>query len=143
MGIEENKRIVLEFDKRMAEGDVSALDELTTDDFIHHFIDVGMDAGKDIAKQARLSVAPSFPDYSTHIEDIIAEGDKVVIWVTCTGTQTGQYRSIAPTGNKVKFAQMVIYRMENGKIAESWQLHDFLSLYQQLGVLPSLEEIGK
>ena len=143
MGIEENKEIVLQFNERMSNGDVSAIDELTTDNFVHHLIDIGIDANREIAKQSRENVTPTFPDFASDIEEIVAEGDKVVIWVTSSGTQIGQYGNIPPTGKKVKFAQFVLFRLENGKIAEAWQLHDFLTLYQQLGIFPPYEEIGK
>ena len=72
-----------------------------------------------------------------NIEDLIAEGDKVCVRMTLTGTHTGEYLGVAPTGKKIRIRNICIYRIVDGKIAEGWTDFNF---YQD--VLDSFEKIG-
>ncbi len=78
----------------------------------------------------------AFPDTRVVIDDVIAEGDRVVLRTTWTGTHKGEMESIPPTGRVVKFSETVIYRFENGKMVEVWVDWDELGMYRQLGALP-------
>jgi predicted ester cyclase len=78
----------------------------------------------------------AFPDFDETIDDIVAEGDKVVIRVTCRGTHKGEFLGISPTGKKVAYTGIAIHRISEGKIIESWGVVDMLSLMQQLGAIP-------
>jgi len=70
------------------------------------------------------------------IEDIIAEGDKVWVRFKATGTHTGEYRGLTPTGNKITVVGVEIYRIVNGKVTGTeWVVEDTLDLYKQLGVI--------
>jgi hypothetical protein len=75
-----------------------------------------------------------FPDYHRTIEDIIAEGDKVWVHSTTTATHKGEFRGLAPTGNKITIAGVNIYRIVDGKIVEGWSVTDILDLLKKLGV---------
>lgn len=74
----------------------------------------------------------AFPDLRIHIEDLIAEGDKVVARMTFRGTHRGPLRGIAPTGRQIRFTAIRIYRIANGKIIETWANQDALGLFSQL-----------
>lgn len=76
-----------------------------------------------------------FPDFHVTIEDIIAEGDKVWVRVKFTGTHTGEFRGLAPTGKKCKITVVHIYRIFNDKVVEDWTVDDALDCYKQLGVI--------
>ena len=76
-----------------------------------------------------------FPDYQTIIDDLVAEGDKVVARITMSGTNTGNFMGIPPTGKHVSFTGIYIARIANGKIVEHWGEEDAVSLLQQLGAL--------
>ena len=76
-----------------------------------------------------------FPDYQTVIDDLIAEGDKVVARITMSGTHTGVFMGIPATGKYVEFTGIYIAQIANGKIAEHWGEEDGVSLLAQLGVL--------
>lgn len=76
-----------------------------------------------------------FPDLHVTIEDIIAEGDKVWIRLTQTGTHTGKFRGLRPTGKKIKYTAVTIWRIVDGKVAEGWGIYDQLDYYKQLGVI--------
>ena len=143
MTVEENKAVVKKFIERMSKGDTSALDELVTGNYVFHEMGAGRDINKEALKQGVANTLAAFPDNTTTIEDMIAEGDKVSLRTTVRGTQTGKYQNIAPTGKSVTFSRFVIHRLEDGKITETWRLADRLGLYQQLGALPPTEEIGK
>jgi predicted ester cyclase len=76
------------------------------------------------------------------VQDIIAEGDKVVARAIGRGTQQGEYMGIPPTGKQVTVSWIAIYRVVDNKLAEHWQNIDELGLRQQLGaslVLPTTE----
>ena len=83
------------------------------------------------------SVTESFPDAQTTIEDLVAEGDRVVQRVTFRGTHQGEFMGVPASGTEVSVWVVVISRIANGKIAEEWQLVDGLSLMQQLGLVPT------
>ena len=75
-----------------------------------------------------------FPDLHTTIEDIIAEGDKVWIRVKATGTHTGEFLGLTPTGKKITITSVDIFRIVDGKIVQGWTVNDFLDFYKQLGL---------
>ena len=78
----------------------------------------------------------AFPDVHVAVEDVIAEGDKVVARNTVTGTHRGEYRGVAPTGRPVRYDEIFIVRFADGKIAEIWGVVDVVSQLRQLGMVP-------
>jgi predicted ester cyclase len=90
------------------------------------------------AKQEAADFRRGFPDVVSTIEDLIAEGDKVVARWRARATHQGEYMGISPTGNRVEFTGISIYRIEAGKIAESWNVEDDLALMRQIGAIPEL-----
>ncbi len=83
-------------------------------------------------KQHIAEFEAAFPRYEIIVEDMIAEGDMVVIRALGRGTHQGEFAGIAPTGKQVEFPAIIIYRIEDGKIAEFWMQADVMSLMQQL-----------
>ena len=79
----------------------------------------------------------AFPDISFTVEDMIAEGDKVVTRWTMNATHKGQFGGIPPTGKRVSITGVDISRIVTGKFVESWMYSDRVGLMQQLGVMPS------
>ena len=77
------------------------------------------------------------PDIHMTIEDLIAEGDKVTIRITVTGTHQGNQLGVAPTGRKVHIEGLVVVRIANGQIVEGWNSWDQLGLLRQIGALPA------
>ncbi len=80
------------------------------------------------------------PDWHEVIEDIIAEGDKLWVRLSYTGTHTGELFGIAPTGKKITTTAVDIYRIVNGKLAEYWNVTDKLDLLKPLGVVEYTEK---
>lgn len=78
----------------------------------------------------------AFPDGRFEVEDIVADGDKVVVRHSLHGTHQGSFQGIPASGRQVVVKAMAMLRMENGKATELWLNADFLGLMQQLGVIP-------
>jgi predicted ester cyclase len=79
----------------------------------------------------------AYPDLHFTIEDLIAEGDKVVVRNSVTGTHQGEYMGIPPTGKAVTYNEIFIARFVNGRVAEAWEVVDVLAQMRQLGVIPA------
>ena len=122
-----------------ADGDLDSLDETYAQDYVGHappFPDiVGLEAAKGFAMGYRTA----FPDLKTTTEDLIAEGEKVVVRWTTSGTHEGQTEAFGPpTGKRMEIDGITIQRFgEDGKIAEGWTLADTLGQMQQLGMAPA------
>lgn len=78
-------------------------------------------------------ILTGFPDLDLRMDDIVSEGDRVAVRMTFTGTHTGEFMGVSPTGRRIEYSSSEIYRFENGKIAEEWINSDVLSLLQQIG----------
>jgi len=83
----------------------------------------------------------SFPDLSFSVEQMIAEADQVVSQIVMRGTHTGAWLGVAPTGKQVSLRMITIHRIAGGKIVEDWVLVESLGFFQQLGLLPTTQEI--
>jgi steroid delta-isomerase-like uncharacterized protein len=81
--------------------------------------------------------ATAFPDWHTTIDEMVAEGDKVVARITSNGTHQGEMQGIPATGKPYTQNAIVIYRLTNGKIVEARLQTDMLSMMQQLGLMPA------
>ncbi len=77
------------------------------------------------------------PGYWIEVEDLIAEGDKVVCRGMIYGTHKGDLMGIPPTGKDVAFGLIIIYQIAEGKIVNHWMQTDGIGLLQQLGALPA------
>ena len=77
----------------------------------------------------------AFPDLHITVDDLIAEGDKVVGRNSVTGTHEGEYMGLQPTGKSVAYNEIFIVRFLNGRIAETWGVVDVLSQMKQLGMI--------
>lgn len=90
--------------------------------------------GPEGVKQMMTVFVTAFPDYQENIENIIAEGDMVAVSYTLTGTFTGKYGDIPPTGKKLSLPYFVLARFKDGKQVESWMYGDELGFFQQMGI---------
>ena len=142
MATEDNKELIANFVKESADvvGDVNKsitlLDKYYTPDCVFHFTSAG-DVHVEQYKQLAPYILNAFPDYTITIEDIVAEGDKVITRFIFAGTHKGEYLGVAPTGKKITMNIVNIYRIAGGKIAENWLLPDTFDLMIQLGAIPN------
>ena len=119
----------------------SAADRFLAADFIEH--NANLPPGLAGRKQFVTSVLAGFSDYHGEIQDIVAEGNKVVARVQWTGTQDGPFQGRPATGNKLRFSTADFFRVENGKLAEHWDVVDGLSRAIGLGLIPPPTPAGE
>jgi steroid delta-isomerase-like uncharacterized protein len=129
---EENKKLVKTLCETIFQKhDFSKLDEIMRDDYIQHNEDTPQ--GKAGFKQFFEQMFKAMPDFSYTIKKIVAEGDTVMMYSTTTATHLGEWLGNPPTGNTLNFDVVDIFRIENGKIAEHWDVADTLKLFTQVG----------
>jgi len=124
-------------------GDISVIDEIVAEDYVDHSPAPGAPTGREGIKAGVSGFRAAFPDAHFAITDMIAEGDKVVVPQTFTGTHQGEFHGAPATGNQVTFKGIFIYRIKDGKIVERWAGYDTLSFMIQLGAVPPPGEGGK
>ena len=112
------------------------VDELMSPDFVHHLTDPRLPEGREAIKLLGQSIVAGFPDVHASVQDLLADGDKVIERTQTSATHTGEFNGIPPTGRQVGWTEMHIYRLEGGKIAEMWSEIDLLGLLVQLGAIP-------
>jgi predicted ester cyclase len=119
------------------QGKLDAAEQYLHADYIEHVrLPPGIPSGLPGFKAFVTMIRSAFPDFQYTVEDTIAEDDKVVGRITATGTNTGSFMGMPPTGKKVTWTEIHIGRMVDGKVAEHWADIDQLGLLQQLGVIP-------
>ncbi len=139
MSIERNKAVVRRlFDEVWNTGTLDAIEELYATDYVADYrpyapLRRGHDAIKGMVQRAHAA----FPDYHEELEEMVAEGDKVVVRLTITGTQLGQWGPLPPTGKPVRFEEIVILRFIDGKVVGQRGIPDNLAALRQLGVVPT------
>ena len=139
MTTETNKAIIRRIVEEIQNRDNLALiDELLAPNFVNHTPAPGLPPDREGIKQLLSMFRAAFPDGSMTIEDMVAEGDKVVSRKTYRGTHQGEFMGIPPTGKHVTVGLIDIMHIVDGKVVEHWNVGDDLSMLQQLGVLPSL-----
>ena len=137
MSVEENKAIDRRFTEELFnKGNLAVVDELVATNFVDHSGFPGVTPDREGYKQFATISRTALPDFHTTIEDIIAEGDKVVQRFTARGTHKGEFMGIPPTGKQVTVAGIAIHRITDGKIVENWVNMDMLGMMVQLGVVP-------
>jgi steroid delta-isomerase-like uncharacterized protein len=108
---------------------------MMTADAVAHGLGPADIHGPEAFKQFHATFRNAFPNMHIHLEDLIAEGDKVAFIYTATGTHQGALMTIPATGKSSRFTGMGIIRIANGKVAEGWNVFDQLTMFQQLGVI--------
>lgn len=140
MSEEKNKAIVRRFlQESINLGNLEVIDELLTADYIAH--DPNAPGGKldrEAEKQSTAMFRNGIANLQETIEDIIAEGDRVMVRVTVHGKHQGELWGLPPTGKEIFGEGIALYRVVDGSIRESWVYRDALGLFQQLGAPPLL-----
>ncbi len=137
MSTEQNKAIASRTIEAINAGDMSLFESLLAPDAVEHNAPPGMPPTRETAVQFITMFRAAFPDFHYHIDDVIAEGDRVVQRVTCHGTMKGEFLGMPATGKSATWTEMHIVRVANGKIVEHWAYGDQLGMLQQLGLAPA------
>lgn len=113
------------------------IDEVVEPDVLFHAPVPTGATGVQALKQVWTVLLRAFPDLHVAVEDVIADGDKVVSRNTVTGTHQGEFMGLPPTGKSVSYNEIFIFRFAGGRIAEIWGVVDALSQMKQLGLIPA------
>jgi steroid delta-isomerase-like uncharacterized protein len=126
------------FEEVWNKGRADAIDEMLDPEVIAHGLvdpEGNEIRGTEQFKQFYASFRGAFPDIQVIVEDTVSEGDKIVGRCRVTGTHRGEGLGLAPTNRSVEFTGMCMMRVREGKILEAWNSFDFMTMYQQMGVL--------
>ena len=139
MSTAENKALVRRWmEEAWGQGKLDVLDELIGPDYVlHGAADPDLPRGPAGARQLTTAFRAPFPDLRATIDDLIAEGDRVVCRWTAQATHEGEFAGVPATHKQVTFTGIEIVRIANGRIAEGWDEVDLLGLLQQLGAVPA------
>jgi predicted ester cyclase len=138
MTVERNRELIRQFDEAVATGDVKALDELCTQDMVNHALAPGRPKGLEGTREFLRTGMPQFQADGWTDSVMVAEGDYVVQFGVRAGTwRGGSFLGFdvnpGPYSRHVAFC----YRIQDGKIAESWAMRDDLTMLRQLGAVIS------
>ena len=135
-----NKATLGRFHDAVNSGDAELI-ATTIDEVVDPDVRIGtplpIDAtGAQALKQVWATLLRAYPDLHVTVEDVIAEADKLVCRNVVTGTHQGEYLGLPPTGRSVTYNEIFIFRLEGGRIAETWGVVDLLAQLRQLGAIP-------
>ena len=135
MSVDANKALVRRFYEEVWDrGNTAFAFEVFADDYVRHdFRATGALPGPEGQKKIADDFRAAFPDLRVVVDLIVGEGDYVVGRWTATGTHSGPWGAVAPSGREATFSAVNIYRFENGKVVEIWNHRDDLGLAEQLG----------
>jgi steroid delta-isomerase-like uncharacterized protein len=136
MNTEQSKDLVRKVYELLNQGEPEAIGELVTPDYVEHDPLPGQGTGRDGVVDRFSMITGALAPHFT-IEDLIAEGDKVVVRWTNAGTHVGEFAGIPATGRSFEIAGIDVYRLTGGSICEHWHVIDQLSMLGQLGLLPA------
>lgn len=118
------------------QGNIDLFDELTTASFVENEESPGFAPNREGVKKWFRMLRTAFPDLKFEVGFMIAKDDKVVSYVTMTGTQKGPFMDMPASGNKIRVSTVDIVRFVDGKAVEHWGVTDTGAMMQQLGAMP-------
>ena len=136
MSPEQNKALMQRFyDEAVNAANLELIDELMSENFVEHEAFPGLSEGREGVKQFFSMMRGAFDGFRMDVEDMIAEGDKVVAHITIRGTHNGEYMGIAGTGATIDVPAIDIIRYAEGQAVEHWGVTDGMAMMEQLGAL--------
>jgi predicted ester cyclase len=107
-------------------------------EYIHEDYDLGrLGRGPRAAEANRLDFGTAFPDLRLAVEDVVASGQHVAVWMRLSATHGGTFRGYAPTGRHAEWDEVGFFTVQDGKIMRGRYLADMFGLRKALGVLPA------
>jgi steroid delta-isomerase-like uncharacterized protein len=131
--IEENKALIRRFFNAIESGNLQVLDEIVVEGYDDHL--AGQTPGRETLKKYFAALRSAFPDLTLPISAIVAEGDRVAVLNSIRGTHKGEFIGLKPSGRSIDAMAFQLYRIENGQLAEHWEVADFALLMRQLSGL--------
>jgi steroid delta-isomerase-like uncharacterized protein len=129
MSTEANKALIRQFYAGVNRGDLAIIDALIAPDFAYN----GQVIGPAGVKQHLVTTRTAFPDLAWTIDELLADGERVITRYTYSGTQRGALLGIPPTGQSFRATGIAIDRIAGGQIVEEWETRDTLAALLQLG----------
>jgi steroid delta-isomerase-like uncharacterized protein len=129
-GLEENKTLVRRFFAAIEGGDFGVFDEIVALDYDDHL--AGQGRGREALKKYFAGLRAAFPDLRLPITAVVAEDDRVAVLNAVRGTQLGDFGGRPASGRKIDVMAFQLYRIQNGQLAEHWEVADFATLARQL-----------
>ena len=136
---DQQKRLAERFHKDIFEaGKLDVADEILSPNFAVHSPDYPpeLPSGPEGVKQWAMGLRQGFPDVGFTHHDVIAEGDKVVIRWSVTGTHKGELLGMPATGKQIQVSGIDVFRVQDGRLVEMWQNMDTFGMMRSLGVIP-------
>jgi steroid delta-isomerase-like uncharacterized protein len=134
MSTEENKTLARRFLEDVINGgQVGKIDEYMAENFVDHQAPPGVPPNREGVKGFVTAFRTAFPDLHYTLEDVIAEGDRVVQRATAHGTMKGEFQGMPPSGKSATWEEVHITRFQNGKAVEHWGVTDQMGMLAQLG----------
>jgi steroid delta-isomerase-like uncharacterized protein len=128
--IDQNKALVRRFFDAIEQGNFEVFDDIVAEDYSDHL--AGQQPGRENLKRYFAGLRTAFPDMSLPIAAMVAEGDRVAVLNSVRGTHRADFAGIPARGNAIDAAAFQRYRIENGQLAEHWEVADFATLFRQL-----------
>jgi predicted ester cyclase len=141
---EANKKLVRRLiEEGFNQGNLEAVDEIVSPDVVtHNPIILDAPGGSDSIRGGIEMIHKAFSDIKVEIHDILAEGDRVATFLQMSGTNVGEYRRGGATNKSVSFRAFFIWRIADDRLVESWGVADRFDALQQLGIIPSDDDLG-
>jgi steroid delta-isomerase-like uncharacterized protein len=114
------------------EGDLDTCVARMGPDFVMNLAGLPPMRGPDVWRQGANVIRLGFPDLHAHIDDLVANGDRVAVRLTFRGTHQGEFLGVPATGRTVEYVSHEFYRIADGLVAEEWICSDLASLQGQL-----------
>jgi steroid delta-isomerase-like uncharacterized protein len=127
-----NKKLVRGFLERINAGDLGAVDELVSDDFVEHEEISGLVPGKAGVKQMFEMFHSAFSNTKFEADEVLGDGDRLFVRSRITGTHRGEFMGIPATGRTINVGIFDNFRVADGQLAEHWGVLDTGALMQQL-----------
>lgn len=140
MSVEDNKAVARRvYSEAVNEGNLDLFDELVAEDAVEHEVFPGMPNRGPAAPKAFFSMfSAAFPDMRMTVNDMIAEGDKVVARVTVSGTHKGEFMGTPPTARSFEAQAIDIFEVQDGMVTAHWGVMDQAAMMEQLGLTPDM-----
>jgi steroid delta-isomerase-like uncharacterized protein len=135
---EPRQRVVEALDTLFNQGDLGAAGQFVHAQFVNHEAAARRPPGPEGMRQTIAWLRDAFSDLHLAVDDVIAQGDKVVARVTMTGHHTGVLMGMPPTGRAASVQHIHIFRVADGKLVEHWATRNDLGLMVQLGLMPEI-----
>lgn len=124
------------YNEVISQGNIAALDDIVHDDFVEHEEMPGLPTDKSAPAAFVTMFRSAFPDLHASIEDMMQDGDKLVVRSRMSGTHKGEFMGMSPTDNKFDVQAIDIVEFRDDKVIAHWGVIDAAAMMEQLGVAP-------